>query len=130
MWFKVLGFLIAIVLLGKAAVALAAPGRFYAVRQRQYASDSRPLKLLVAPAIVIVTTCVAWYATLFHYRPWGWLITGFLTLLCCLSINHLVWWKRHREAMLKVVSSAWVWQFDCLLLALGCGFMALALLVY
>jgi len=40
MWFKVLGLLIAIALLGKAAVALAAPGRFYAVRQRQYASAS------------------------------------------------------------------------------------------
>lgn len=130
MWFKVLGLLIAIALISKATVALAAPGRFYAVRQRQYAYASLPPELLVAPAFVILTTSVAWYATLFHYRPLGWLITGSLTLLSGMSIHHLLWWKRHREAMLKVVSSPRVWQFDCLLLALGCGFMALALLVY
>jgi FlaG/FlaF family flagellin (archaellin) len=37
MWFKVLGLVIAVALLGKATVALTATRRFYALRQRQYA---------------------------------------------------------------------------------------------
>ena len=130
MWFKILGLVIAVALLGKATVALVAARRFYALRQRQYASASLPRKLVVAPALVIALTLVAWYATFFHYRPWGWVITGFLTLLSCMAVDHLLRWRRHREAMLKVVTSSRVWQFDCLLLAVGVAFAALALLVF
>lgn len=130
MWFKVLGLAIAVALLVKAMVALATTRRFYALRQRQYASASVPRKLMVAPALVIALTLVAWYATFFHYRPWGWVVTGFLTLLSCMAVDHLLRWQRHREAMLKVVTSPKVWQFDCLLLVLGGAFATLALLVY
>ena len=130
MWFKVLGLVIAVALLGKASIALAAPRRFYAVRQRQYASDSLPRKVLVAQVLVVALTLAAWYAACFHYRPWGWVVTGFLTLLSCMAVDQLLRWQRHREAMLKVVTSSRVWQIDCLLMAVGVAFAALALLVY
>ncbi len=77
MWFRTLSFVIAAALLGKAAIALAIPRRFYAVRERQYASESLPPKLLVAPVVVVALTLVAWYATIFHYQPWSWVVTGF-----------------------------------------------------
>jgi len=130
MWFQALSLVIATALLVKAAVALTIPGRFYASRGRQYASTSLPPALMVPPAIVLCVTSVAWYATLVHYRPWGWVVTGSLTLLCLLSIHHLVNWRRHREAMSKVVANPNVWMVDCLLLVLGGGFAALGLLVY
>ena len=81
------------------------------------------------PAIILGLTSVAWYATLVHYRPWGWVVTGSLTLLCCLSLSQLVRWRRHRETMLKVVANPKVWLIDCLLLVLGGGFAALGFLV-
>ncbi len=130
MWFKILSFFIATALLGKATVALMVPVRFYASRQRQYASASLPLKLMVAPAFVIAITLLAWHATVFHYRPWGWVVTGFLTLLSCMAVDHLMRWEQHREAMLKVVANPKVWQFDCLLLVLGGCFVALGVLAY
>jgi len=130
MWFKVLGLVIAVALLVKANIALAMPRQFYAVRQRQYASDSLPRKLLVAPVLVVALTLAAWYATFFHYRPWGWVVTGFLTLLSCMAVDHVLRWRRHRQAMLKVVTSSKVWQIDCLLMAVGVAFAALALFVY
>jgi hypothetical protein len=130
MWFQVLSFLIAAVLLIKASVALTIPGRFYATRQRQYASASLPPELIVPPVIILCVTSVAWYATLFHYRPWGWVVTGALTLLCGFSLDHLVRYRRHRETMAKVVAHPKVWLIDCLLLVLGAAFGALGWLVY
>ena len=120
------------ILVPQASVALAAQRRFYARRQRQYASESSPPKLLlfVPPATVFAVTLAAWYATIFHYRPWGWVVTLFLTALSCLAADHVFRWQKHRRRMLKVVANPKVWQIDCLLLVLGSGFVALALLVY
>ena len=130
MWFKVLGLVIAAALIAKAGVALLLGRRFYALRQRHYASPKLPGKLLVAPAVVVALTLLAWYATFAHYRPWGWVVTASLSLLACMAVDHLLRWERHRAAMLKVVTSRKVWQIDVLLLALGVAFAALALLVY
>ncbi len=80
--------------------------------------------------VIGVLTLVAWYATLFHYQPWGWVVTGSLTALACMAIDHLFRWEKHRQRMLKVVSNPKVWQMDCLLLIVGAGFLTLALVVY
>jgi hypothetical protein len=129
-WFRFLSFLIATALVVKAVVALAIPERFYATRRRQYASDSKPRELWVPPAIVLLVTSAAWYATIFHYRPWGWIVTGALTLLCCASLHHLLRWQRHRARMMSIVSSPRVLLVDYALLVLAAGFAALGFWVY
>jgi hypothetical protein len=121
MWFQLLSLLIATALIGKASIALATRQNFYAARSRQYESDSQPVQLLVAPAIVGALTLISWYATIFHYRPAAWVVTGFLTALR---------WKRHRQVMLRLVSNPQVWLIDCVLLCVGAAFLTLALLVY
>jgi hypothetical protein len=130
MWFWVLSLAIGVALVVKASVALVAPRRFYDVRERQYESESLPSKLLVSPLVVVSLTLAAWYATLFDYRPWGWLVTGFLTAISCLSADHVFRWSRHRRRMLRVVRSPRVWWFDWLLLAVGAGFLTLACKVF
>lgn len=130
MWFRTLSLVIAAALLGKAAIALAVPRQFYAVRGRHYSSESLPLKLLVAPVIVVALTLTAWYATLFHYQPWGWVVTGSLTVLACLAVDHVFRWQSHRQRMLKAVRNPKVGWVDYLLLVVGAGFLGLAFLVY
>ena len=130
MWFQVLSLLIATALVGKASVALATRQNFYAARSRQYVSESLPLKLLVGPIVVGALTRVAWYATIFHYRPAGWIVTGFLTVLSCMAFDHIFRWKSHRQVMIKLVINPQVWLIDCVLLAVLAGFVVLALLVY
>jgi hypothetical protein len=130
MWFQALSFVIATALLVKASIALAIPGRFYATRQRHYDSPSMPRELMVPPAIILCLTSIAWYATFFHYRPWGWVVTGSLTVLCSLSLHNLLRWRRHRGAMAKIVANPRVWIVDCVLLLAGAGFAALGLMVY
>lgn len=130
MYFKILGLFIAIAFIGKAVSALAFPGRFYRARQQQYASVTPSPKLFIAPAVVGVLTAVAWFATFFHYAPWGFLVTAVLTALCVPAVHHLSCWGTHRQIMLQTVTSAKVWWFDCTLLAAGLAFAALAILVY
>jgi hypothetical protein len=129
-WFRVLSLVIATALLGKAAIALAIRRRFYAERQAQYTSETPPTAVRVPPLVIVALALVAWYATIFHYQPWGWLVTASLTALACAAVDHLFRWERHRQRMLKLVTNPKVWQLDCLLLALGVGFVSLALLVY
>ena len=130
MWFQALSFVIAAALLVKATVALIIPGRFYATRRRQYDSASMPRELLVPPLIILSITSLAWYATFFHYRSWGWIVTGSLTLLCSLSLHNLLRWRRHRQTMHNIVAHPRVWMIDCLLLVAGSGFGALGIWVY
>ena len=130
MWFQVLSFVIAVALLVKATVALTVPRRFYAKRQEQYSAETRPSGLLIPPAVVLTLTLAAWFATIFHYQPWGWLVTGFLSALSCLSLHHLFHWKTHRQTMLKVVASPKVNRVDYVLLVVGLAFLALSLFVY
>lgn len=130
MWFQILGLTIAAAFIVKASIALAFPGRFYAARIRQYESETLPPKLLVPPAIVLTLTAGAWYATLFHYQTWGFIVTGLLTFASCMAVDHLLRWKSHRVAMHAVVSDPKVWRIDCALLLIGLGFIPLALYVY
>ena len=130
MWFRILSLVIAAALLGKAAIALSMPGRFYAERQRQYASVSPPAQVLVPPVVIAGLASAAWYATIFHYQPWGWVVTASLTALACGSVHQLFRWETQRQRMGKVVASPNVWRVDCLLLAIGALFVALAVFVY
>jgi hypothetical protein len=130
MWFRTLSLIIATALLGKAAIALSIPVRFYAERQRQYASLSPPTKVLVPPVVIVGLALVAWYATIFHYKPWGWIVTASLTALACVSVYQLSRWATHRHKMQKVVANPKVWRVDWLLLAIGALFVVLAVYVY
>ena len=130
MWFQILALIIATALIVKGLVALAIPNRFYAARQRQYDSETMPRKLLVPPVIVLTLTAVAWYATLAHYRPWGFIVTGALTLLSGMAVHNLRHWSKHRRAMHALVRDPKVWRIDAGLLVAGLGFTLLALLVY
>ncbi len=130
MWFQTLSLVIAAALLIKAAIALAIPRRFYAARERHFSSESLPPKLLVAPVIVVALTLTAWYATIFHFQPWCWVVTGSLTALACLAVDHVFRWPSHRQRMLKAVRNTKVGWVDCLLLVVGAGFLGLAFLVY
>ena len=130
MWFRILSLIIATALLAKAAIALSIPARFYTERQRQYASLSPPTRVLVPPVVIVGLALVAWYATIFHYKPWGWIVTASLTALACISVYQLSRWATHRHRMRKVVANPNVGRVDWLILAIGAVFVALAVYVY
>lgn len=130
MWFRVLILVVAVAFIVKGTIALAIPGRFYAERQRQFSSASPPARVLVPPVVIGALAMVAWYATIFHYEPWAWAVTGSLTAFACLAVHHALRWETHRQKMLRVVTHPKVGRVDYALLVAGALLVALALLVF
>jgi hypothetical protein len=106
------------------------PERFYAERERQYSSASPPAKILVPPLVIISLALVALYASIFHYEPWGWAVTGFLAVFACLAVHQVLRWQTHRQRMLRIVTNPNVGGVDYILLVIGMLLVAVAFSVY
>lgn len=131
MWFQVLSLLIGVPCLVKGAVGLLAPGRFYRWRHGQYGAERPPAAVVVAPVALTGSVAVTWYATAFHYAPWGWVVTAFVTAAAALGAANLARWGRHRARALRAVTSPAVRRgVDLVLVGVGAGFVALALTVF
>ncbi len=133
MWFKVLSLLIMALCIGKATIALGAPHTFYRLRRRQYASATIPGSILLPPLAVLMLASVAWYATLLHYTAWGWIVTGFLTLISLLAVVNLFRWSQHRMQLLAAIAEEQApsrQRVDVGLLVVGLLFGALGIVVF
>ncbi|MSU69382.1 MAG: hypothetical protein EXS39_01095 [Opitutaceae bacterium] len=131
MWFKVLTFLLAVPALAKGLVGLVAPVPFYAWRQTHYSAPRIPGLVLIAPGLLVAVTVAAWYATLFHYVPWGWIITGLSTGTMLLAAVNLWHWPTHRARALRVVADpALCRRVDLTIITGSAGLLLFALLVY
>ena len=95
--FQIISLLIAILALLKGITGLLVPDRFYNWRRQQYASAAIPTVVLVLPSLFVLLAGASWYVTLFHYQPWGWVVTGFTTLIAFLGVLNLSRWSTHRQ---------------------------------
>ena len=130
MWFQALSLVIATALLVKAVSRSRSPADSTQRGAASTDSTSMPRELLVPPAIILCVTSIAWYSTFVHYRPWGWVVTGSLTLLCSLSLTISSAGGAIARPCTSIVANPRVWIVDCVLLVVGAGFAALGLLVY
>lgn len=130
--FQVISWLIAIPALLKAIIGLFLPDRFYGWRRQQYASASIPPVVLVMPSLFVLLAGASWYATLFHYQPWGWVVTGFTTLVAALGVLNLSRWSAHRQSTGKAIDTQPDTRIgvDIIILVLGILFAYLSLFVY
>lgn len=131
MWFEVLSLLIGVPCLLKGIIGLSLPTRFYRWRHGQYASERPPQALFVVPLALVGVVAVTWYATVFHYVPWGWVVTAFITVAALAGGANLLRWRQHQGRALRAVGSpATRRAVDLVLIGVGAGFVALALAVY
>jgi hypothetical protein len=130
--FQLLSWLIALPCLLKGALALAQADRFYRWRSRQYAADSAPMVVFVMPLYVTGLALASWWAILTGGEPWGWIVTGFSTLIAIIGILNLSRWhthSRHVGAMIATRAKDTT-KADLFILVLGILFAALAIFVY
>lgn len=133
MWFKVLALTIALICVGKAVIALAAPSLFYGFRRQQYDAIRIPISITVMPLLVTTLAATAWYATLFHYVAWGWVVTAFLSVFAVLGLKNLWRWSAHRTLLSQAIATAKAEtrvRVDGGILGVGVVFLLLGLLVY
>jgi len=123
--------LIGVSCLLKGIVGLTFSDYFYQWRRAHYTSAQTPSALFAAPSVVAAVVAVTWYATLFHYSPWGWIVTAFVTATALLGTANLVRWKQYRGRALRAVDNTVTRRcVDVMLLVIGAGFVALAMFVY
>ncbi|CAN5347657.1 hypothetical protein BH10PLA2_BH10PLA2_11350 [soil metagenome] len=131
MWFKMLGLLIGTPCLLKGFIGLLLPEKFYRWRHGQYASERPPGVLFVAPLALAAAVAVTWYATAFHYVPWGWVVTVFVSIAAVVGTVNLIRWQQHQNRSLRAVSNpATRRNVDLVLVGLGVAFVVLAIAVY
>jgi len=130
--FQIISLLIAIPALLKAVTGLLLPGRFYGWRRQQYASASVPPVVLVMPSLFVLLAGASWYATLFQYQSWGWIVTGFTTLIAFLGVLNLSRWSSHRQKTRKAIDTQPKTRtsVDVVILVLGVLFTYLSFFIY
>lgn len=130
--FQIISLIIAAICLTKGAVALLKAKQFYTWRQQQYATATIPRLVWVVPMLTVGLAIAAWYATLFYYQPWGWVVTAFTTLIAALGLINLSRWSTHRQKVGTVIKTqpAKRVAVDVVILLMGVGFIGLALFVY
>jgi hypothetical protein len=130
--FQIISLFIAVLALLKGATGLLLPDRFYGWRRQQYASTSIPRVVLIVPSLFVLLAGVSWYATLFNYQPWGWVTTGFTTLIASVGVLNLGRWSTHRQKTGEAIATQPKTRtnVDITILVLGLLFMYLAFFVY
>lgn len=130
--FQIISLFIAAICLSKAIIALIKADQFYGWRQQQYASNTIPGVVWVVPMLTLFLAIAAWYATLFHYQAWGWIVTAFITLIAALGLLNLRRWSTHRQKVGAAIKTqpAKRQVVDVVILLMGLGFVGLALFVY
>lgn len=130
--YQAISLILAAICLLKAGTALLRPAQFYGWRTGQYASTRVPTVVLIVPTLVVGLALTAWYATLFHYQAWGWIVTAFTTIIALLAIANLSRWSAHRETTRNAIETQPETRIlvDVVILLLGVFFAALAVFVY
>lgn len=131
--FAMISFLIALPCLLKGVTALVMPDRFYHWRRTtQYGSEKVPPSVLVMPGFIALLAGASWYALFTQYHAWGWIVTGFTTLVALLAVVNLSRWSSHRKKVGQAIDTQPDKRIavDGLLVSLGIAFLALGIFVY
>lgn len=132
MWFEVLAWILAIACFVKAFVGFVFHDAFYDWDRRQYASKGWPVSFTFFLPYGIGMVIAVWYATIFHYVQYGWILTTLVTIASVKLVNILLNWKKTSAGFVAFIEKggAALWFVDVFVLAVGIGSAALAIWVY
>jgi hypothetical protein len=129
-WFRVLALVIARALLLAVVVALFFHDRVNRWSEKVSASLRMLCRVLIIPVALLAFLGISWYVTIEHYQGWGWIVTGFATVVCVIGIVNLLW-RPDRGPLGRLLEQSWEGAEPALSIsALGFGFAALGLWVY
>ena len=132
MWFRIISLILATVCLIEGIAGLVFREQFHGWLRRQ-CSAARPSGTLRVILVYLTTLVVAtWYATIFHYRPYGWVLTLVMTLSGIEILLVLYRWRAVGEAVVGFLLETrqhvgWVYGVA---IALGTLLLWLGLFVY
>jgi len=132
MWFKWICFVLAIACIIKAFIGLLFHEKFYAWDRDQYASKRWPASFIIFLPYGILIFLVTWYATIFQYTKYGWILTLVVTISSIKLFAILFNWEKTSATFVRFIDSAgWkLWAVDIFVMVAGFAFFLMGTLVY
>ena len=132
MWFKLISFVLGGACILKALIGLFFHKKFYSWDRRQYAAQKFPKRLYIFILYGIVMVFTTWYATIFHYVEYGYILTIIVTISSIKLFSILFNWKNTSKKILNFIDSGgWkLWALDIFILIMGIIFFLLGIYVY
>ncbi len=132
MWFKIISFVLAGACFLKAFIGFVFHNKFYEWDRKQYASDKWPKSFFIFITYGLVMFALIWYATIFHYVKYGWILTLIVSISSIKLFSLL--FKRDEIApkfVRFIESGGWkLWAVDIFVLFMGFLFLYLGLYIY
>lgn len=132
MWFRLISFVLAAACILKALIGLFFHKKFYSWDRKQYAAKKFPKRLFIFILYGIGIVLTTWYATIFHYVKYGYILTIIVTLSSIKLFSILFDWENTSKKFVHFIDSGgWkLWVLDIFILIMGIVFFLLGLYVY
>ena len=103
MWFKCIGYLLAASSFFFVLLAVILEDRVYDWLKEQMYREKRSWFINLMLAFGAALIGVTWYATLFHYVPYGWIVTVLVSLAVIKIVGFLFFWRKTADLYLRLV---------------------------
>lgn len=132
MLFKIICYILATTALIKGLVGIFAHDKLYGWAEKHYAQTEKSITLKVLVAYAVIILFLTWYATLFQYTQYGWIITTFITLMSIKTVGLLFNWKAASQKFVDFIKSSqkMLWVLDIVVIFLSLIFYGLGLFLY
>ncbi|HKL12330.1 MAG TPA: hypothetical protein VJ907_01860 [Halanaerobiales bacterium] len=132
MLFKIICYVLASTAFLKGLVGIFAHQLLYGWAEKHYGKKGKSftvnLLLFYAFTILILT----WYATLFQYTEYGWILTTFITLMSIKTVGLTFKWKKASQKFVSFIKNSGkkLWLLDVVVIILSLVFFGLGYFVY
>ncbi len=132
MWFKIISFILAGACFLKAFIGFVFHNKFYKWDREQYASKQWPKSFFIFVTYGLVMFLLIWYATIFHYVKFGWILTSIVTLSSVKLFSILFKRKKIAPKFVKLIDAGgWkLWAIDAFVLIMGILFLFMGTHIY
>lgn len=132
MIFKVICYILATTALIKGLVGLFAHETLYGWAEKHYSKTKKSATVQVMVAYAFIILILTWYATIFDYVQYGWIITVFISLMSIKTFTLIFKWKEASEKFVKLIKSggSTLWVLDIIVIVLSISFYALGYYLY
>ena len=132
MLFKIICYILATTALIKGLVGIFAHHKLYGWAEKHYSKQDKSITVKVLVAYAVLVLILTWYATLFNYVQYGWIVTTFITLMSIKTVGLLFNWEAASQKFVNFIKSGekMLWLLDIVVISLSLIFYGLGLFLY
>lgn len=130
--FRIVSFILAGAALIKGLVGLVAHEKLYSWAQKHYSAKEKSFTVVLLLIYGVGVLGLTWYATLFDYVKYGWVLTVFISLSSIKLFGIVFKWEATSQKFVKFIKNDGVKLkiLDFVVIGLGVIFLLLGLFVY